>query len=35
MLTPGHMDRMPEKTRLYIQRYLDSYTDDPQKLQDL
>lgn len=31
MLTPGHMNRMPPITRLYIQRYLDSYPEGKPK----
>ncbi len=35
MLSEGHLERMPAKARQYIQRYLDNYPEEPQKLQDL
>lgn len=35
MLSAGHMERMPEGTRQYIQRYLDVYTDSPKSLFDV
>lgn len=28
MLTPGHLERMPPRTRTFIQRYLDAYPKD-------
>ena len=34
MFTDGHLEQMPEKTRQYIQRYLDNYPEEPMKLQD-
>jgi nicotinamide N-methyltransferase len=34
-LTPGHLERLPGHARLLVERYVDSYTEDPPRLQDL
>ena len=35
MLSAGHMERMPEGTKTYIQRYLDVYVETPKSLFDV